>query len=603
MKFAIETSLSRFSLSLLLLVLFIVQPVAFAQSPAPRRAVLTNDQRIRQVLSRLTFGARPGDVERVRKVGINAFIEQQLDPGSIDDSALDKQTDKLRTLNLSTPSLLEQYISPKPATQVPVMTSRPSSRTFTPNPVVMGNGKPIFPSLDEASKEPDAVPSPTPAMKLTPQPNKPQQIVTELQRSKLLRAVYSERQLNEVIVDFWENHFSIFVNKNADRWLMTSFDRESVRPFVMGRFRDLLGSVAHSPAMLYYLDNWQSSVVRNYPASKDKPARQSGGINENYARELMELHTLGVNGGYTQQDVQEVARCFTGWTVRKPEQEGTFLFDPAMHDNGEKLVLGQKIPAGGGMADAERVLDILARHPSTARFIAKKLASRFLGDDPPAAAIEQAARVFTSTDGSIRETIRSIITSPAFFNPALYQSKVRSPFEFVAAALRISGAKTDAGRPLLDWIGRMGQPLFSFQTPEGYSETGADWLSNHGLLTRLNFTVALVSGQIKGTTIDPRVLLENTGLNDPVAVNARLLSVVLMNDATPPTKRTLNKMAANAVSKLKMDRARAQLLAPGNNIPASNMTDTPKRAAAPKIPDHVIELIILTLGTPEFQRK
>src|SRR2546421_2170693 len=201
------------------------------------------------------------------------------------------------------------------------------------------------------------------APKPTPPPKNPYMVITDLQRAKLLRAVYSERQLYEVMVDFWENHFSIFANKDDDRYLLTSFDRETIRPFVMGRFRDLLGATAHSPAMLYYLDNWRSSVPRPYPAKGDKPAGVDGGLNENYARELMELHTMGVDGGYTQKDVQEVARCFTGWTIQKPNEQGLFLYRPGLHDNGDKIVLGHKILPGGGIGDGERVLDILATHP------------------------------------------------------------------------------------------------------------------------------------------------------------------------------------------------------------------------------------------------
>src|SRR6266516_4760616 len=190
--------------------------------------------------------------------------------------------------------------------------------------------------------------------------------------------------------------------------------RETIRPFALARFRDLLGATAHSPAMLFYLDNWRSSVPRPYPAKGDKPAGVDGGLNENYARELMELHTLGVDGGYTQKDVQEVARCFSGWTIQKPNEEGLFLYRPGLHDKGEKMVLGHKILAGGGIADGERVLDILATHPSTAHFIALKLARRFISDEPPQSVIDRAAKVFLKTDGSIRETMRAIMTAPEF---------------------------------------------------------------------------------------------------------------------------------------------------------------------------------------------
>src|SRR5436189_4360223 len=245
--------------------------------------------------------------------------------------------------------------------------------------------------------------------KPTPPPKNPQMVVTELQRAKLLRAVYSDRQLYELMVDFWENHFSIFANKDDDRFLLTGFDRETIRPFAMGRFRDLLGATAHSPAMLFYLDNWRSSVPRPYPARGDKPAGTDGGLNENYARELMELHTLGVDGGYTQKDVQEVARCFSGWTIQKPNEQGLFLYRPGLHDDGEKVVLGQKILAGGGVADGERVLDILLHHPATARFIATKLVRRFVSDEPPPALVERVAATFRATEGDIKAMLRALV--------------------------------------------------------------------------------------------------------------------------------------------------------------------------------------------------
>src|ERR1035437_6203093 len=377
----------RVYFSMLIAALVIAQPcAAFAARPdvASDRGEalggLSSDQRVSQALLRLTFGVRPGDFEAVKDMGVKEYIDRQLAPDSIDDSALQKRLDRLPTLNLSNPTIAEQYNPPKPKpTPTPV-----------PTPVaaaVAAAGAGAEPGSTMTMVAPTPSPSPTPKPAPTPVPKNPGMVVTELQRAKLLRAVYSERQLNEVMVDFWENHFSIFVNKDADRWLMTGFDRDSIRPFALGKFRDLLGATAHSPAMMFYLDNWQSTALHEYPATKDKPARKTGGINENYARELMELHTLGVDGGYTQKDVQEVARCFTGWTIRNPYAEGIFYFNPAQHDNGEKTVLGVKIAANGGIGDGEKVLDILARHPSTARFVATNLARRFIGDDPPKAVI------------------------------------------------------------------------------------------------------------------------------------------------------------------------------------------------------------------------
>ena len=562
----------------LLLFLLVCGPVAGFAAPETPKTKLTKDQQIAQLLSRLTFGARPGDLERVKQMGIDTYLKQQLEPDTIDDSALDTRLAKLPTLSLATPTIAELYNPPKP------------KPTPLPSPNVEKNET----AATANAEMQEAKPSPTPKPKPTPPPKNPGMVVNELQRAKLLRAVYSERQLYEVMVDFWENHFSIFANKDADRLLLTGFDREAVRPFAMGNFRDLLGATAHSPAMLYYLDNWTSSVLRKYPATKDRPARQSGGINENYARELMELHTLGVNGGYTQKDVQEVARCFTGWTIRKPNDEGVFIYNPALHDNGEKTVLGVKIAAGGGIADGERVLDILASHPSTARFIATKMARRFLGDEPPKAVVDRAARVFLTTNGSITETLKSIITSPAFFSPAAYRNKVRSPFEYVAAALRITNAETDADRPILSWISRMGQPVYGRVTPDGYPDMSTEWLSNNDLLTRFNFAGALATNSIKGTKVDTKKLLENTDASDPLKVEEALSRLILTNAITDHTKAALEKVAKDAKARKDGEVERAAL--------AGTMALAEQKPAA-KQPNYVLEILGLVLGTPEFQRK
>lgn len=590
------TSFSQFTQTasaFILTTIFIFEPLLIsAKTVTEEPKVLTDNQRIKQILARLTFGARPGDFERVKQMGVKAFIEQQLNPENIDDTAIEKKLEKLPTLNLPVTALAEQYNPPKP----------PPTPTPSPSPSPM-------PKPDQEMRTPNPTPSPQPQPKTTtkpaptasptPVPKNPQMVVNELQRAKLLRAVYSERQLNEVMVDFWENHFNIFIQKDSLRWMMTGFDRDSIRPFSMGRFRDLLGATAHSPAMLYYLDNWQSSVLKTYPATKDKPERKVGGINENYARELMELHTLGVDGGYTQKDVQEVARCFTGWTIRKPNEEGLFFFNPQAHDNGEKIVLGQKIPANGGIADGERVLDILAKHPSTARFIATKLARRFLGDTPPKTVIDQAAQTFLKTDGSIRETLRTIITSPQFFAPNLYQSKVKLPFEYVAASLRILNAETDANTPILSWISKMGQPLFGHLTPDGYSEQSSEWLSSGNLLVRFNFANALVTNKIKGTKINLNGILDEADLNKPSVIQDRLTRFILANEVTPQTKKELVKITEQAEQKLGQ-----------TNDLNQNSNSNPDKASQPKPPDnknisqeYVAELLTLVLGAPEFQRK
>src|SRR6185503_3456306 len=381
------------------------------QRTSKKSATMPADQQVAHVLSRLTFGARPGDVEKVKAMGVAAFINQQLDPDSIDNTAVITKLRRLPTLNMATPVIIEQYTPPKPPanpTPAPVRIidamNAPEAKLSTQNAPQLSNGSAMSAMTNEmqadvkkedAGRMPALQQEPQAAPRPTPPPKNPQMVVTELQRAKLLRAVYSDRQLYELMVDFWENHFSIFANKDDDRYLLTGFDRETIRPFAMGRFRDLLGATAHSPAMLFYLDNWRSSVPRPYPAKDGKPAGVDGGLNENYARELMELHTLGVDGGYTQKDVQEVARCFSGWTIQKPNEQGLFLYRPGLHDDGDKVVLGRKILSGGGIADGERVLDILATHPSTAKFIATKLARRFISDDPPQTVIDRAADVFS----------------------------------------------------------------------------------------------------------------------------------------------------------------------------------------------------------------
>jgi len=427
----------------------------------------------------------------------------------------------------------------------------------------------------------------------------PQLVVTELQRAALLRAVYSERQLFELVVNFWENHFSIFANKDADRFLLTEFDRDTIRPFALDNFRDLLGATAHSPAMLYYLDNWQSSVQRHYPATKDKPAKTVGGINENYARELMELHTLGVDGGYTQQDVQEVARCFTGWTIRKPNEVGLFFFNPRAHDNGEKVVLGQKIPAGGGISDGERVLDILASHPSTANFIATKLARRFVSDDPPRSVINRAAATFLKTNGSIRETLRTIVTSPEFFAVDVYRAKLRTPFEYVAAGLRAVGAETDADPSVVAWIARMGQPVFGRLTPDGYPDRATQWLATGSMLERLNFAIALSSNKLKGTHIDPARILSQSDLLNPAEAAEHLSQAILRGDVSEQTLRAIDKIASEGAALPAKTISATDAMHPINYANTAAIDSSKTRAAPP----FLAGVLSMVLGSPEFQRR
>ncbi len=356
----------------------------------------------------------------------------------------------------------------------------------------------------------------------------PQLLSGDIKEGKVFRALYSNRQLEEVLVDFWFNHFNVDEAKNvqqvnnpsAMRAVLASYERDAIRPHILGHFKDLLLATARHPAMLYYLDNWESMASGSFDVGPFAPqrgnfngvpnsiipgplARLAHGLNENYGREVMELHTLGVNGGYTQDDVIAVARCFTGWTVRDPAAEPEFMFAPFMHDTGEKAVLGHKIAAGGGEQDGLQVIDILSHHPSTAKFISRELAQRFVADDPPQALVDRMAQTFTKTDGDLRAVLDTMFTSPEFFSEGAWQAKVKSPFEMVVSAVRALGGEASDSFTLVQKIADLGEPLYNHLAPPGYPNTAESWLSTSGIMGRMNFSAALASGLVLGVTVDP----------------------------------------------------------------------------------------------------
>jgi len=342
----------------------------------------------------------------------------------------------------------------------------------------------------------------------------PAQVVArDLSEAKILRAVYSNRQLDEVLADFWYNHFNIYLEKGADRYLVTGYERDEIRPHVLGKFRDLLEATAKSPAMLFYLDNWQS-VGPNAPQPRNPNGKQARrGLNENYGRELLELHTLGVDGGYTQKDVTEVARCFTGWTINQPQRGGKFTFNPRLHDNGTKTVLGVEIPAGGGESDGEKVLDIVAHHPSTAHFISSKLAQRFVADDPPPALVDRMAQAFLKSDGDIREVLRTMMASKEFWSVGAYRSKMKSPLEMVASAVRAVNGDVDFASALVNQVAQLGEPLYRKQEPTGYSNSSAEWVNTAGLLARMNFALQLADNKVPGVKVEVASAAGPEGMN------------------------------------------------------------------------------------------
>jgi uncharacterized protein (DUF1800 family) len=658
------------------------------KSPASR---LSDEQRILHVLNRLGFGARPGDVERVKAMGVERYIEQQLNPGKISDELAEAKVKDLPTLSMSTVQLYERY------PQAGQLLRQLQRRGELPDDLAAARQNKGQAAKSQTTAQAASGESMTPAAlpKTGNEPNgnqetsgaaaknneeyrriirdyylqnglqQPQKITAELQASRILRAVYSERQLQEVLVDFWSNHFNVFAGKGADRWLLTSYDRETIRPNTIGKFHDLLLATAQSPAMLFYLDNFQSvspnarvtpngpnprraagdSVLprlmrgqqtggrpaqqgANMPQDPAQPPRQPRGINENYARELMELHTLGVDGGYTQKDVQEVARCFTGWTIFAPrgggaavmalmgagarENAGKFHFNARLHDEGEKIVLGQKIPPGGGIKDGLLVLDILSRHPSTAKFLATKLTRYFVQDNPSSALVDRVAAQFTRSDGDIRETLKAIFFSPEFNSAEAYRAKVKRPFELAMSAIRTLGAETNGGPQLHQWIARMGEPLYLYQTPNGYSDTAESWVNTGGLLERLNFGLSLASNRIPGTRVDLKRFVGDAARGqavDKAIVMDRFLSLIVAGEISPRTRETLLKqldqeteMPILSVAVDPASQADNMVTNNGNDVQPRQRRQQPARADA-NITDPVTRIVGLILGSPEFQRQ
>ncbi len=372
---------------------------------------INDQQRAQHVLDRLAFGAKPGDVERVMAIGVDHWIEQQLHPERIADSAV------------------ESHLASMPERARPI---------------------------------------------------------AELTAQRIVRATESERQLNEVMTDFWLNHFNVFAQKGLDRIFIASYEHDVIRPREWGRFEDLLMATAKSPAMLFYLDNARS---------------RGGALNENYARELMELHTLGVDGGYTQKDVTELARVFTGWSI---DRHGDFIFRPFTHDRGEKTVLGVHFRAGGGMEEGERMIRFLAHSPATAHHIAYKLCQRFIADEPPASAVDRVAKTFLASDGDLRRTLQATIESPEFRDPKYFRAKMKTPFEYAVSAIRAVDGRIVDPLPVARQLREMGEGLYLAQPPTGYSDTAQAWSSSGGLMARLNFALALAENRLPGVRSNVR---------------------------------------------------------------------------------------------------
>jgi len=633
---------------------------------APTTRELTADQQVLQALNRLSFGARPGDVERVRALGVDAWIAQQLAPDRIDDGATTALLAHFPTLGRSGAELLRDYPPPAQLLAQAARRATAAGQSMAGEPMAgmadSGAARRGTPGRGVTLTRDDS-------LRVRNAARESYRVVGELQTAKVARAVGSERQLQEVMVDFWENHFNVFAGKDRIRYQLGDYDA-TIRDHALGKFRDLLGAVAKSEAMLQYLDNFQSIADSSHETLRGRgrgplaildtmsmpparramarqrlasltpdqrarltqvAARRPRGLNENYARELMELHTLGVDGGYTQRDVIEVARALTGWSVKGPLQGGGFVFRPEAHDADAKMVLGHALPAGRGVEDGEEVLDIVARHPATAHYIAYKLARRFVSDTPPATLVDRAAATFTRTDGDIRETLRTIVTSPEFFSRAAFRSKVKSPFELVVSAARALGAQPDTTPRTAQLIGRLGQPLFGHQDPNGYPETGDAWMNTGAILNRINFGLAVAANRLPGTRLDQwpaAATLRGAAREQQVD---GVVAALFGGGVSPDTRSVLlsgeNPLLASARTAAAVDTTTVAMapddvmMADGARRPArraARRADDPAaaareavkpgRAQAPVIGQlpplqGLAQVVGLALGAPEFQRR
>ncbi|HZX26002.1 MAG TPA: DUF1800 domain-containing protein [Telluria sp.] len=440
--------------------------LALAQTPPPAQAQAAH------VLNRIAFGPSPADLAHVNAVGVRAYIEEQLDPQRIPmPSALGAQLAALDAANLAPGAAVQAYQEMRRAARADKEGAKDERRMAA------------------------------------------RQAAYEVESARLLRALYSPRQLEEVLTDFWFNHFNVFINKGLDRALVASYERDAIRPYVLGNFRDMLGATAKHPAMLFYLDNHLSTAPGFVPRRGGAQANRAG-LNENYARELMELHTLGVDGGYTQRDVTELARMLTGWTFTPRDMSGPndgFRFDPRRHDHGVKHWLGREIK-DAGVAEGEYALDVLALQPATARHVSYQLAQYFVADEPPPALVERMAQTWFATKGDLRAVTRTLLLSDEFLSAAAGQTKFKTPYQFVLSAVRASGVAVADLRPLIGALNQAGMPLYGCLTPDGYKNTQQAWLNPDALTRRIAMATALAAGRKPfAQPVDPAALQDTLG--------------------------------------------------------------------------------------------
>jgi uncharacterized protein (DUF1800 family) len=651
--------------------------VVFAQR-APSAKPLTEDQRILHVLNRLGFGARPGDVARVKAIGLSKYIDKQLDPGSIDDSAAENKVKNLEIFGMTTSEVFAKY--PNPGALLRQLDGGKKAQAAAAAKVEASSG------IDADSKADTAKDDRRDRRQRLQQLYREYdlrpagQIMPQVFANRILRDVYSERQLQEVMVDFWQNHFNVFSGKGAVRWYLPSYERDVLRKYALGNFKDLLIGTAQHPAMLFFLDNFESVApdsqakernsgggrlrqavlsgelspqirerikerqgitdaqldqrirrLQNAPAAAAK--RPKRGINENYARELMELHTLGVDGGYTQKDIIEVAKAFTGWTIADPRgyrraaadmikgdesrrvnrlqrlqgapgdiESGEFYFNPRWHENGPKMVLGQKVDEGG-IKDGLRVIDILVESPATAKFIARKLAVKFVSDTPSEDLVSRVADAFHRSHGDIRVTLRALFNDKEFFAPENYRAKIKTPYELAVSSIRALGADTNGSPALVAMLNKLGEVPYGYQAPTGYPDKAEDWVNTGALLERLNFAIAIASNRIAGTRVDLKDLnaKERSGILD----NA--IKEILNGEISASTRATLAKQIEMPLPEVSppadIEETDVSAAEPQANGKMRRGGGRNARLLEPSGDPEIFKVVSLVLGSPEFQRQ
>lgn len=664
-------------LTVILMTLSLIAPTFAAAVAEPQSGAkpLSEDQKIMHVLNRLGFGARPGDVDKVKAIGLQKYIDQQLDPKSVSDTVAENKVKNLDVFEMSTAELFAKYPNPGALLrQIEGPNNNAQARANTPNAA----GQPDAADMTETDRRERRQKIAALYQEYDLKPAN--QIVPQIAANRVLRAVYSERQLQEAMVDFWQNHFNVFAGKAAVRWYIPSYERDVLRPNALGNFKDLLVGTAQHPAMLFFLDNFES-VSPNAQANnrgnnsqrlqrlvqsgaplprqarerlkqqygvndaeldqrlKDmkaapQPAQQGRkrGINENYARELMELHTLGVDNGYTQQDIIEVAKCLTGWTIADPRgyrraaastiqgtedrrlsrlqrlqgvpediESGEFYFNSRAHVTGTKTVMGQKIDEGG-IKDGLKVMDILAKSPATAKFIARKLAVKFVKDNPNESYVGRIADAFHKSGGDIKSTLRAMFSDKEFFATENYRAKIKTPFELAVSSIRTLGAETNASPAMLAMLNKLGETPYGYQAPTGYPDTAEDWVNTGALLERLNFAVAIASNRIPGTRVDLRAYTSQ----DKAKILDQAIESILDGDISAATRTNLLKQLEQPLPEVKAGNELTDATLTVPNMRDGQQGGRQNRQARllnPSGDPGVFKAISLVLGTPEFQRQ